>query len=107
MSRYLVIGNLRGWNRSLCRLSVSPRLQRRHSGILSTRAYRSAPRTLPSHGCTVIDQENIVEEEGLPEYNHQHYYPVKLGEILHDRYQVLAKLGYGSCSTIWLARDLQ
>lgn len=28
-----------------------------------------------------------------------------MGEILRNRYQVVGKLGFGSTSTVWLARD--
>lgn len=48
-----------------------------------------------------------MEEEGLLEYNPDYFYPVRLGEVFNDRYQTVSKLGYGSSSTIWLARDLQ
>ncbi|PYH37520.1 CMGC protein kinase [Aspergillus neoniger CBS 115656] len=47
-----------------------------------------------------------IEEETLPTYNAEKYYPVRLGDILHGRYQVVAKLGYGVTSTVWLGRDL-
>ncbi|PWY82595.1 CMGC protein kinase [Aspergillus eucalypticola CBS 122712] len=50
--------------------------------------------------------EEYIEEETLPTYNAEKYYPVRLGEILHGRYQVVAKLGYGVTSTVWLGRDL-
>ena len=40
-------------------------------------------------------------------YNPKHYYPVKLGEVLHERYKIIGKLGFGSASTVWLCRDLQ
>lgn len=43
----------------------------------------------------------------MPEYRPDHFYPVRLGEVFNDRFQTVAKLGYGSSSTIWLARDLQ
>jgi serine/threonine-protein kinase SRPK3 len=45
--------------------------------------------------------------QGMPEYNPDDFYPVRLGEIFNGRYQTVAKLGYGSSSTIWLARDLE
>ncbi len=48
-----------------------------------------------------------IEEQILPQYNPQYYYPVRLGEIFNHRYQVLLKLGYGTGSTVWLARDIQ
>lgn len=47
----------------------------------------------------------LVEEETLPTYHPDLYYPVSIGQTLHKRYQVLAKLGFGSESTIWLAKD--
>ncbi|KAG6309254.1 hypothetical protein E4U44_007222 [Claviceps purpurea] len=34
------------------------------------------------------------------------YYPVTIGEIFCARYQVVGKLGFGTTSTVWLARDL-
>ncbi|KAM6511930.1 hypothetical protein FALCPG4_016917 [Fusarium falciforme] len=43
----------------------------------------------------------------MPEYNPDHLYPVHLGEVFNGRFQTVAKLGYGSSSTIWLARDLE
>ena len=47
-----------------------------------------------------------IEEERKPNYNAQHFYPVKLGQVFDDTYQVIAKLGYGGSSTVWLAKDL-
>ncbi|KAM4054498.1 kinase [Hirsutella rhossiliensis] len=32
---------------------------------------------------------------------------VRIGEVIRDRYQVVAKLGYGMTSTVWLSRDLR
>jgi len=32
---------------------------------------------------------------------------VHLGEIYHQRYRIIHKLGFGTYSTVWLARDLQ
>ncbi|KAJ4183352.1 hypothetical protein NW755_009843 [Fusarium falciforme] len=43
----------------------------------------------------------------MPEYNPDHFYPVHLGEVFNGRFQTVVKLGYGSSSTIWLARDLE
>ena len=34
------------------------------------------------------------------------YHPVHLGDI-YQRYKVIHKLGFGSYSTVWLARDLK
>lgn len=55
----------------------------------------------------LIDPSIEIEEETLPTYRPEKYYPVQQGEVLNNRYQVLAKLGYGVTSTVWLGRDLQ
>ncbi|KIH94878.1 non-specific serine/threonineeeee protein kinase [Sporothrix brasiliensis 5110] len=41
------------------------------------------------------------------DYRPGSYHPVEVGDVLGDgQYKVLRKLGYGSFSTVWLARDL-
>lgn len=54
-----------------------------------------------------IDTSQPVEEETLPYYNPEQFYPVRIGEVFDSRYKVLGKLGYGAHSTVWLCRDLQ
>ncbi|KAF2813565.1 kinase-like protein [Mytilinidion resinicola] len=46
-----------------------------------------------------------MEEQTLPRYNQKHYYPVNIGDTFKDRYRIIAKLGFGAYSTVWLARD--
>lgn len=47
--------------------------------------------------------EDVEELEG---YSPGGYHPVQLGdEYCQGRYRILHKLGYGSSSTVWLARD--
>ncbi|KAI1354392.1 serine threonine protein kinase, CMGC group [Xylaria sp. FL0043] len=53
-----------------------------------------------------IPSDERIEEETLPDYRPSRYYPVHVGEVLRDRYQVVGKLGFGATSTVWLARDL-
>ena len=48
-----------------------------------------------------------MQEEDVPGYRADNYYPVTLGEVLNDRYRVVAKLGYGVGSTVWLCRDVK
>ncbi|KAF2218360.1 protein kinase [Elsinoe ampelina] len=33
------------------------------------------------------------------------YYPIRIGDTYNSRYQVVAKLGYGSQATVWLCHD--
>lgn len=55
---------------------------------------------------TQIDPTHLVEEETIPGYKANNYYPVTIGQIFRDRYRTIGKLGYGSASTVWLCRDL-
>ncbi|KAK1598925.1 kinase domain-containing protein [Colletotrichum navitas] len=51
--------------------------------------------------------KHIDDVERLDFYGPGGYHPIKIGERLRDRYIVVHKLGFGSYSTIWLARDEQ
>ncbi|PWY95974.1 kinase domain protein [Aspergillus sclerotioniger CBS 115572] len=63
-------------------------------------------REFPTSDLPLFEQSAEIEEETLPTYEPEKYYPVQQGEVLHNKYQVLAKLGYGVTSTVWLGRDL-
>lgn len=45
----------------------------------------------------------LIEEVTLPQFNQKRYYPVKIGDIFKQQYPIIAKLGYGAYSTVWLA----
>ncbi|RWA08519.1 hypothetical protein EKO27_g6589 [Xylaria grammica] len=65
------------------------------------------PRVFPTSGFEIIDSSKKVEEEGMSIYKPEIFYPVRLGEVFQNRYQVVAKIGFGSSSTIWLGHDLR
>lgn len=46
------------------------------------------------------------EEECLPDYEIEQFYPVNIGNNINSRYHVIGKLGYGANSTVWFCRDL-
>jgi len=46
------------------------------------------------------------EEERLPDYEVEQFYPVNIGDTIKSRYHVIGKLGYGANSTVWFCRDL-
>lgn len=56
-------------------------------------------KTLPS------DQK--IEEEVHDAISKGRYYPVRVGDIIKNRYQVVGKLGYGLGSTVWLANEFR
>lgn len=49
--------------------------------------------------------EHVDDVERLDYYRPGGYHPIQIGDRLQGRYHVVHKLGYGSYSTIWLARD--
>ena len=51
--------------------------------------------------------ESIPEVENLENYKPGGFHPILIGDILHSRYLVVDKLGFGAWSTIWLCRDEQ
>lgn len=75
---------------------------------ISRRAFSSParpPLTLPQP--KLIATSKLIEEERLPGYDSNDYYPAKPGNVIGIRFQLLVKLGYGISSTTWLARNLQ
>lgn len=75
--------------------------------MMPSRRPFSPARTFPKSGFQLIDPATLVEEETIPNYKAQRYYPASIGEVLDARYQIVGKLGYGSSSTVWLCRDLR
>ena len=103
--------------RRLFRPFPSPRLSL-YSSILMSRSTIASrkysgpvtplpPREFPSSGFAIIGPSQKVEEERLPFYNRDDYYPMRIGVLIKDRYQVVAKLGFGTSSTVWLCHDLR
>ncbi|KAK2736308.1 hypothetical protein FQN55_001694 [Onygenales sp. PD_40] len=62
--------------------------------------------SFPSTGFDLVDPSVLLEEETIPNYKPQRFYPVRIGQVLNQQYQVVGKLGYGASSTVWLCRDL-
>lgn len=92
----------------LCHLRI-PSIQHvglRKRGIADYRP-PSEPRCFPSSGWDKIDPSLPVEEESIPSYRPENFYPARIGEVFNHRYQVVGKLGCGSSATVWLCRELQ
>jgi serine/threonine protein kinase len=60
-------------------------------------------------GMEPVENEDYTEsdDEGADGYRKGGYHVVTVGEIYNKRYQVLAKLGWGHFSTVWLCHDMQ
>lgn len=65
----------------------------------------SRPFWRPIHNIANSANGQPIEEQTLPFYHERHYYPVRIGEIFKNRYSIIAKLGYGAYSTVWLGWD--
>ncbi|EGC47658.1 protein kinase [Histoplasma capsulatum var. duboisii H88] len=51
-------------------------------------------------------QDNWIDgAESLEKYKPGGYHPIMIGDLLHERYCIVDKLGFGGYSTVWLAQD--
>ncbi|KAL2065132.1 hypothetical protein VTL71DRAFT_4273 [Oculimacula yallundae] len=73
----------------------------------SLRRTPSLPLHFPTTGFEVVPDSVVLEEEQFEEFTAGLYYPMKPGEVLASRYQVIGKLGFGRTSTVWLAHDMR
>jgi hypothetical protein len=76
--------------------------------LISTSSY---PSTATSHSDEDSRDRNfqynwIDGAESLEKYKPGGYHPIMIGDILHKRYRVVDKLGFGGYSTVWLAHDI-
>ncbi|PLN77917.1 kinase-like domain-containing protein [Aspergillus taichungensis] len=67
---------------------------------------KKSPWQLPPTPGTPIPQQEPVDEELCPDYNSINFNSAKPGEVLVKKFQLLVKIGWGSQSTVWLARDI-
>ncbi|KAM4058090.1 kinase [Hirsutella rhossiliensis] len=74
---------------------------RRWSSLWNKRAVASQPKPV-AH---IIDEP--IDEELLPGHRLTRFHPTRPGEVLDGRFKTIAKLGYGTSSTVWLAENLR
>ena len=72
----------------------------------------SRPSTPPSKGPTNKSEWRFrpihAATEWIEDYHPGGLHPIHIGDTFDGgRYKILRKLGYGSFSTVWLARDAQ
>jgi len=67
----------------------------------------SLPLAFPTAGFKVVPDSVILEEEQFSEFKSGQYFPVNIGDVYNSKYQILGKLGFGTTSTVWLARNLE
>ncbi|KAE8371693.1 kinase-like protein [Aspergillus bertholletiae] len=71
------------------------------TSILCTRSRKRGMADLHSRSVS-----EPLEDESIPTYRSEKFYPVRIGEVFNHRSQVVGKLGHGSSATVWLCRDL-
>jgi hypothetical protein len=96
-SRYLLLSTCPLGHHYIRRFSRPPLKTWKSSTTPSNPSLRNVATTTVS--------TRLLEEETLPGYDPDDFYPVRLGDLLASRYRVIGKLGYGANSTVWFCRD--
>jgi hypothetical protein len=48
-----------------------------------------------------------IEEEEVPGYQKENFYPLTPGEAINKQFEIIVELGFGQHSTVWLAKRNQ
>ncbi|KAE8376060.1 kinase-like domain-containing protein [Aspergillus bertholletiae] len=67
----------------------------------------SPPMCFPTSGFETVRSVEVLEEERFEQFKKGQYYPANIGDVFSSKYQIVGKLGFGTTSTVWLARDLE
>lgn len=66
---------------------------------------KSTNRSASPKPCPRIEYMPLDDIEKPERYSPGGYHPISIGDHLSDRYEVVHKLGFGTYSTTWLAKD--
>jgi hypothetical protein len=53
------------------------------------------------------EESDDEEKEDPDDYSPGGYHPVNIGDLYHNQYKMVRKLGWGHFSTVWLAWDIR
>jgi hypothetical protein len=87
-------------------LRLARRLSIRRSPSILLKAC-ATPSRWSSTSSRLVLYQLIEDVERLEYYRPGGYHPIQIGDRFHERYRIVHKLGFGTFSTIWLARDEQ
>lgn len=72
------------------------------SALVTPTPRMERPKTQREHRFELVQ----LPTEWIEAYRPGGYHPIHLGDLLAEgRYKILRKLGFGSFSTVWLAKD--
>ncbi|RAL12333.1 kinase domain protein [Aspergillus homomorphus CBS 101889] len=71
--------------------------------LISSYSSTTTPQSAPCN----FEYNWIDGAETLERYTPGGYHPIMVGDLLHNRYKIVDKLGFGGYSTVWLAHDTQ
>lgn len=75
--------------------------------LLTTPAYSTSTMSTESDKKIRYYEYRYIEGvERLEKYEPGGYHPLLIGDIIHDRYKIVNKLGFGGYSIVWLAYDI-
>lgn len=74
------------------------------TGCIHSRS--GGPSTIPKVVLRLFLFSRMLEEEGYGMLKAGHYCSINIDDV-YSSYRVLGKLGYGSTSTVWLARNIR
>lgn len=89
------------------RISFFACSQKAPSNLHTTWRLPAMRNSFSTHKATCFEYRWIDDVEVLERYRPGGYHPTVIGNVLADRYHVIHKLGYGTFSIVWLARDKQ
>lgn len=76
------------------------------SGSVALARHSSRVAKLLNTSSQLLPADGLLEEERNPDYDPRRFYPARVGETI-QRYEIISKLGWGTGSTVWLAKDVK
>lgn len=80
-------------------------LRSRASLSFALRRLSSCVTPIMTTNSNLLPADTLLEEETNPDYDPRRFYPARVGETI-QKYNIISKLGWGSSSTVWLAKDV-